>query len=159
MTNQYDDVDKRVPVLYFAYGSNMNPLRMKERGVQYYSREHLILPEWSLKFHKITFEPNKGAANIVKDRSGVVEGVLYEVTMEGIVNLDKYEHYPTEYDRVTLTTSHDGIEKEILTYIAHSHKTREGLKPSREYLEHLLAGEDILSKGYYNMLKEVETLD
>ncbi len=154
-----EKIDEETLILYFSYGSNMNPLRMKERGVVFYSREYLVLPEWSLKFHKITFDPNKGAANIVQDNRGVVEGVLYEVTMEGIVNLDKYEHYPIEYDRVTLTISHDGIEKDILTYIAHPHKTREGLKPSREYLDHLLAGEDILSENYYNMLKEVKTLD
>lgn len=154
-----EEIDEGTLILYFSYGSNMNPLRMKERGVDFYSREHLVLPGWCLKFNKTTIQPGKGAANIVPQAGGIVEGGLYQVTMDGIVTLDKYEHYPIEYDRVTLTISHDGIEKDIMTYIAHPHKTRKGLKPSREYLEHLLAGEDILSEHYYNMLNEVETLD
>ncbi len=153
-------IDKRTLVSYFAYGSNMNPDRMREREVVFYSRELLILSGWSLKFHKITIQPNKGAANIVPDESGAVQGILYKVTMEGISNLDKFEHYPIEYDRVSLRVPFDeDDEKLILTYIAHPHKTREGLKPSRSYLEHLLAAEDILSEDYYNQLKEVETLD
>ena len=155
-----EKIDKRRLVSYFAYGSNMNPERMEERGVVFYSRELLILSGWCLRFHKTTIEPNKGAANIVPDESGVVEGILYEVTMEGIANLDKFEHYPTEYDRVTFMLSDSkGVEKEIYTYIAHPHNTREGLKPSRSYLQHLLATKDILSVDYYNQLKEVETLD
>lgn len=158
MGNQ--ETEERGLVSYFAYGSNMNPERMKEREVVFYSRDLLILPGWSLKFHKTTIQPNKGAANIVADDSGVVEGILYQITMEGIFNLDKYEHYPTEYDRVTLKIlDNKGLEKEIVTYIAHPHKTKEGLKPSRFYLEHLLAAEDILSEDYYNQLKRVETLD
>ena len=155
----YEKIDKNGLVLYFAYGSNMNPDRMKERGVTFYSRELLLLPGYELVFNKIVKTPNAAAANIISDKGGVVEGVLYEVTMEGIRNLDKYEHYPNEYDRVALQILHNGVEKEVLTYIAHTHKTREGLKPSREYLEHLLSGKDILSDTYYNKLREVETLD
>ena len=114
-----------------------------------------------LKFHKISSHaPNTGVASIVPDENGLVEGILYIVTMSAIRSLDKYEGYPREYDRVTLTLSDfSEMEKEIYTYIAHPHKTREGLKPSRSYLEHLLAAEDILSVDYYNQLIEVETLD
>ena len=80
--------------------------------------------------------------------------------MEGIINLDSYENYPTEYDRVNLSVSiEEDKELEIMTYIAHTHKIKEGLKPSRSYLEHLLAASDLLSGNYYNRLKQVETLD
>ncbi len=155
-----EEIDKSELVPYFAYGSNMNPERMVERGVEFFSRELLILDGWSLRFHKITLHPNTGAANIVPDRGGVVEGILYEVTIEGISRLDQYEHYPTEYDRVGLRVRLDcGNEAEILTYIAHTHKTREDLKPSRSYLDHLLAASDLLSENYYNQLKKVEALD
>jgi len=152
-------IDGNAVVSYFAYGSNMNPARMRERGVMFYSRELLILPGYSLKFHKITLHgPNTGAANIVPNENGVVEGILYKITWVGIRNLDKYEGYPAEYDRVKLKVPHgEGIEKEILTYIAHPHRTRDCLKPARFYLDHLLAAEDILSQDYYNQLRLRET--
>ncbi len=154
-------IDRKVVLNYFAYGSNMDPARMKERGVMFYSGELLILPGYSLKFHKITpHGPNTGAANIVPDEKGVVEGILYEITWAGIRNLDKYEGYPTEYNRLKLkVTLSEGTEKEIITYMAHPHRTQEGLKPARFYLEHLLQAEDILSEDYYNQLKVVETSD
>ncbi len=154
-------IDRNGVVSYFAYGSNMNPARMKERGVFFYSRELLVLPGYSLKFHKITsYGPNIGAANIVPDKNGVVEGVLYKVTLVGIHNLDKYEGYPIEYDRVTLKVVHSEVlEKEIHTYIAHPHKTQDGLKPARFYLDHLLAAEDILSQDYIDQLRASETAD
>jgi len=151
--------DRTKVVNYFAYGSNMNPERMRERGVLYYSRQRLVLPGYSLKFNKIVYAPHAGAANIIPDENDQVEGVLYKITLRGIQNLDKYEHYPTQYDRVTLRAPHQGSNLiEILTYIAHPHKTREGLRPDREYLDHLLAAQDLLSEDYYNYLKLFETL-
>lgn len=153
-------INKTGLVLYFAYGSNMNPERMRERGVMFYSRKHLVLLGYSLKFNKIVSIPNAGAANIIPDQNGLVEGVLYQVTVKGIQNLDKYEHYPNEYDRVRLRVlDSNSSHLEITTYIAQEDKTSDGLKPRAEYLDHLLAAEDLLSENYYNQLKIVETLD
>jgi len=153
-------IDERGLVLYFAYGSNMNPERMRERGVTFYSRQRLVLPGYSLKFNKTVSVPNAGAANIIPDENGVVEGVLYKVTVKGILNLDKFEHYPNEYDRVILKVPDQRNNYiEIKTYIAHPHKTSENLKPRQIYLDHLLAAEDLLSESYYNQLKMLETLD
>ena len=147
-------------VNYFAYGSNMNPERMRERGALFYSRQRLILPGYGLTFNKIVSTPNAGVANIVPDENGVVEGVLYQVTLKGILNLDRYEHYPNEYDRVILRVPYKiNQHLEIKTYIAQQHKTRDQLKPTRLYLDHLLAADDLLSENYYNQLKMLETLD
>jgi len=155
-----NNMDRKVILNYFAYGSNMNPARMKDRGVMFYSRELLILSGYSLKFHKISrSSPNTGVASIVPDESGVVQGILYKVTWAGIRNLDKYESYPTEYDRVKLKVAHNGTEIEIMTYTAHPHKTRDGLKPARDYLNHLLAAGDILSQDYFDQLRASGTAD
>ncbi|TFG77678.1 MAG: gamma-glutamylcyclotransferase [Thermodesulfobacteriales bacterium] len=155
-----EQVDRTQVINYFAYGSNMNPVRMRERGVLFYSRKLLILPGYSLKFNKTVSSPNAGAANIVTNAEGLVEGILYQITLKGMLNLDRYEHYPAEYDRVTLRVSNQGKNDiEIKTYIAHPHKTRDGLKPTKSYLDHLLEAEDLMSEDYYNQLKIVETLD
>ena len=154
-----DHTDKLRLVLYFAYGSNMNPERMRDRGVIFYSRQHLVVPGYELVFNKIVKTPDAGAANIIPNEDSLVEGTLYLITWQGILNLDSYEHYPNEYDRVTLRVLDREDENEIVTYIAHPHKTQQNLKPMRSYLEHLLEARDILSENYYNNLKKVETLD
>lgn len=155
-----EKIDKMGLVPYFAYGSNMNPQRMRERGVTFYSRQHLVLHGYELVFNKIVKTADEGAANIVPNQSSLVEGTLYLITWQGIFNLDRYEQYPNEYDRVIFNLSElIGLDKEVYTYIAHPHKTREGLKPKRSYLEHLLEAKDILSENYYKKLKKVETLD
>ena len=145
---------------YFAYGSNMNPQRMKDRGVSYSTRLTANLKGYTLKFNKTAARnPKEGYANIVPDKKQVVEGALYEITDDDILKLDSYEGYPDNYYRekvtVLLTT---GIE-EAVTYIASQDKVQEGLKPSKEYLKHLLAAWDMLSDEYYQHLKLWETID
>ena len=72
-----NNMDRKVILNYFAYGSNMNPARMKDRGVIFSSRELLRLPGYSLKFHKIArSSPDTGVASIVPDENCVVEGLL-----------------------------------------------------------------------------------
>lgn len=146
---------------YFSYGSNMNPERMRERGVIYLSRERFVLQGYELRFNKISrSNPLAGAANIVPRASGEVEGVLYRITMSGLFNLDRYEGYPEEYDRKRLIIDASGKKKgEIITYIAHPSRVREGLRPVREYLLHLLEARDFLSRPYYERLKAFKTLD
>ena len=96
---------------YFAYGSNMNPERMKERGAHFTSIDSYKLRGYSLKFNKISFEkPCTGCANIVPDEMGVVEGVLYKITVQGLYNLDKFEGYPVHYDRVGFSIDMGGSQ-------------------------------------------------
>lgn len=146
---------------YFAYGSNMDPDRMRRRGIRFYKREHAILEGWRLKFNKIASRnPREGYANIEKDPRSIVEGILYEIQDSDIEKLDKYEGYPNHYYRIKVRVKLDsGEEVEAITYIARSNKVREGLKPSKEYLSHLLKGCDLLSKEYCEMLRNWETLD
>ena len=44
-------------------------------------------------------------------------------------------------------------------YIAKEDMTAEGLKPTKEYLNNLLKGCDILSKEYCEKLRNIETID
>lgn len=146
---------------YFSYGSNMNPDRMKERGVLYLSRESFVLEGYELRFNKISrSNPQAGAANIVPHASGEVEGALYRITVSGLLYLDRHEGYPDEYDRKKLIIDTKENKKgEIITYIAHPSRVTEGLRPMREYLRHLLEAWDLLSGPYYERLKAHETID
>ena len=88
---------------YFAYGSNMNPERMKQRGIKFTQREWAILKNWRLEFNKKASRNLKeGYANIVRDNNEAVEGILYEISEENVKKLNKWERYPIHYDRTTV---------------------------------------------------------
>ncbi|PMP98165.1 MAG: gamma-glutamylcyclotransferase [Thermodesulfobacterium geofontis] len=147
-------------IKYFAYGSNMDPQRMKERGVNYISRKPAILEGWKLVFNKISSNnPNEGYANIIKDKNSKVEGCLYEVEESEIKKLDKYEGYPNHYTRTEIEVMVEGNKVFATTYKANPEKISDALKPSKEYLNHLLKGYDCFSKEYLEKLKKTETLD
>ena len=146
---------------YFAYGSNMNSESIIERGVNFSKREHVILENWMLEFNKISSRnPKEGYANIVKDKKSMIEGILYKVQKSDIEKLDRYEGYPDHYDRIKVRVKlDDGEEVEAITYVANPNRVKEGLKPCRAYLDHLLKGCDLLSKEYCERLRKWETLD
>jgi cation transport regulator ChaC len=146
---------------YFAYGSNMDPQRMNERDVHFSQRRHAILKGYALKFNKVSSNnPREGYANIVQKKDEIVEGVLYEIPESDLSKLDRAEGYPTHYQKMSvLVKLDDDTEVWAVTYVAQPSKLREGLKPTREYLNHLLAAQDILSESYVEKLRSVETLN
>ena len=149
-------------VYYFAYGSNMNPERMREeRSINYSQRKHAILKGFRLAFNKVsTKNAKEGFANIVANKRETVEGVLYAITASDLLELDKIEGYPIHYDRIRLNIeTDDGEHIEAEVYVAQPDYIRKGLKPSRDYMKHLLAAKDIISNKYYESLKTIETLD
>jgi len=134
---------------------------MRERRINFSKREHAILEGWRLEFNKVaSLNPKEGYATIVKDEEKVVEGILYIIQDVDIKKLDRYEGYPNHYDRIKVRVKTDGgKEIEAITYVAKPDKVREGLRPSKEYLNHLLKGCDLLSQEYCENLKKWETLD
>jgi len=147
---------------YFAYGSNVNPKRMKERGAAFRSLRKARLKGYRLVFNKRT---KKGAAaNVVEAPGEAVEGVLYELENpeEAIRNLDEREGYygPGEdnhYERLVMKVeTPDGKLYDAVVYVAKNPEhLAEGLKPSEDYLAHLLIACELglLSEGYCKNLK------
>lgn len=90
----------------------------------------------------------------------VVEGVLYEIDKSDTGNLDRFEGFPSHYNRINVKVKlDDSHELEAFTYIAQPDKIRDGLKPTKEYLSHYFAARDILSKEYLHTLETLQTLD
>lgn len=151
----------QMKIFYFAYGSNMNPQRMIVREAFFTERVGAKLPGYKLVFNfRRSRNPGESAANIVPDPGDCVEGALYLTDEDALSKLDVFEGCPNHYRReeVTVVTK-DGREIKALVYIANDDKTADGLKPSKEYLGHLLAGQDLLSENYYNNLQNTQTLD
>jgi gamma-glutamylcyclotransferase len=153
-------------VWYFAYGSNMNPARLsdqrlKERAVQMGPRIGGRLDGWRLAFNKVARSPAGAAAgNIIEAPGDAVHGTLNEMPEAGLEVLDIWEgvaggHYERRTMQVVRTDTHETVD--AVVYVAL--KVGEGLKPTREYLGHLLAGRDLLPADYWERLNATPTLD
>ena len=144
-------------ILYFAYGSNMNKQRMILRDVSFRRRFSGVLYDWKLIFNAINEDEKAGSANIVFSKDSKVEGAVYETDEESLIKLDKFEIH---YDRKKiLIKDESGKEIECHVYITHPEQTKDGLKPTKKYLMHLLEGKDLISKEYFDFLSDISTLD
>lgn len=141
---------------YFAYGSNLDDNRMISRGINFTSKEKGILKGYRFIINKISQKnPNIGFANIIKDENSEVEGIIYEVNINDILSLDKYEGAPKHYRRETLNVNNE----EVIVYIANDSWTSvDELYTTEEYKNHILEGKDYLSKKYFNQLLKIKTL-
>ena len=151
---------------YFAYGSNMNSVRLfAERlvpeGVAMGERVAGRLDGWRLAFNKrARTPPGAGAGNIVPAAGGVVHGTLNLLPAKGFEVLDRYEgvtggHY--ERRIMPVVRADTGTAIEAITYVAM--QVGEGLRPTRAYLGHLLAGRDLLPADYFDWLTATQTFD
>lgn len=139
---------------YFAYGSNMNPARVRERGLEVLAISAAALHGVRLGFDKQAREhAGAGHACLSFDAAGIVEGVLYQLASEAdLLRMDHFERTPINYSRelVTVVTA-DGTVS-AWTYFANPAVWRSGGRPSRDYLSHLLAGRAYLSDAYFQRL-------
>ena len=151
---------------YFAYGSNMNAARLFEDrlrpdGVARGERIAGWLDGWRLAFNKrARLPPGAGAGNIVPAPGEVVHGTLNLLPPKGFEILDRYEgvaggHY--ERRLVPVVRADSGATIEAVTYVALL--VGEELRPTRDYLGHLLAGRDLLPADYCTRLGATPTID
>ena len=129
--------------LYFAYGSNLDPVQLADREIDFANPRRAFAHNWRLAFNKIATlhaVPGEGRANIVPARRRGVEGVAFEIGRDAFANLDWYEGAKSgHYRRMTISlVLEDGAEAEADTYVATL--TGTGLKPSPWYMQRILAG-------------------
>jgi len=137
-------------MLYFAYGSNMNPDQMRSRAPG-----HRVVGLAALKEHRLAFpvysnEWGGGVSSIQLHHGETVWGVLYEVSEEEIKTLDRFEGYrgPANqhnvYDRehvtVELVRPDDGSFPRRVRADLYVARPSNPSPPSRRYLDTLIAG-------------------
>ena len=153
-------------IWYFAYGSNMDmarlhEARLKPRGVPVSARTLGRLDGWRLVFNKPWHKfSGAAAANIIRDPDAITFGTLNRMPPEGLDVLDHYEgvaqgHYERRW--LTVTDGATGVPVDAVAYVAVSDLT-EGLIPPRFYLDHLLAGRDLLPADYAAWLQSHPSL-
>jgi hypothetical protein len=81
------------PVLYFAYGSNMNEAQMVERCPSARFAGVATLPDRQLAFTRRSVNRGCGAADAVKAPGHKLWGVVYEFSDADLPRLDRSEGY------------------------------------------------------------------
>ena len=145
---------------YFAYGSNMNQLRMQGRDMRVVSLVAGWIDGFGLRFNKRSRrDDNLACANIVFARNERIEGVLYELeTLAEIAKLDPHEGAPRRYSREVFYVQTSGGPKPAWVYVANPAVLDSQILPARWYVEHLLAGREFLSDDYWQGINSTDCL-
>lgn len=146
---------------YFAYGSNMNPARVRTRGLRVRAIHAGRLAGFDLAFDKQSRDhADSGHANLVHARDGYAEGVLYELVSEEEIRLmDPFERAPINYSREAVTVATAAGAIHAWTYFANPAVRAPGARPEAAYLAHLLCGRPWLSEDWYARLAAWPTVE
>lgn len=123
---------------YFAYGSNLNHKQMNCR-----CPDNKFIMRAYLDNHKFVYDgysSKRGGAvaNVLESADSIVWGGLYEISKSDFENLDKYEGFPSLYDRKELKVKDDhGNIYKAITYFRIEEKI--GI-PSSEYKKIIIDG-------------------
>jgi gamma-glutamylcyclotransferase len=150
---------------YFAFGSNMDPKRLANRGLIWTKDEVAVLDGYEMRCDVLCDRiaqhcPGCGTANITSTAGGKVEGILYTLPDGELEKLDVFEGHPTNHTREVVSVQRaDGTVIEAVTYMAHPEKIHDDLRPHPDYLAHILAGaRGRLSPEYVAMLEAIQPL-
>jgi sulfite reductase (NADPH) flavoprotein alpha-component len=144
---------------YFGYGSNINLISLRVKGVNPIKSEKAKLTGWELRFNVAHwFKHEGGMGNIVpsKDLNAIVEGMVHFCNDQDLNSLDLMEAYGIGYDRITVPVlKADGTKIEAVTYIGLPASLDDTCRPTRRYLSILLKGAVAadLSKHYIKNLE------
>lgn len=145
-------------MIYFAYGSNMEPEQMQSRCPNYRVIGIGLLNHYALAFTRWSRSWNSGTVDIVPEKGGKVYGALYDLNPDDLKRMDKFADYPQSYVRQDVMME---CGKEILpalTYVA----VRQGVfLPSKSYLRKMIQGAEArkLPEKYTSFLKSIQTHD
>ncbi|MGD8978273.1 MAG: gamma-glutamylcyclotransferase [Gammaproteobacteria bacterium] len=132
--------------LYFAYGSNMHPLRLAERTPSCEPLGVARLDRHLLRFHKRSRVAGdlSGKCNVfATGRPGdVVHGVVYRIREVERAALDEAEGAGRGYESVTMRVSMGSSRIEAWSYRAHPEWVDDGLRPYDWYLALVAGGAD-----------------
>lgn len=147
---------------YFAYGSNLHPLRLKQRvpsarlvGVVKHSR-------YSLCFHKKSIDGSV-KCNLLNtgNASDFIYGAIYTIKAEHKKDLDKFEGKGFGYEDKQIQLQYGGREYTCFTYLAQSSYIVDELKPYHWYKQLVILGARYLQfpELYISAIETVESIE
>ena len=120
---------------YAAYGSNLHPLRLRERAPSARLEGTGFLPDWSLRFHKRSVDASAKCS--IQQGSSGVHFAIYDVSKADKENLDRIEGVGSGYDVMHLDIPDFG---QCFSYAASDTHIDETLDPYDWYQALVLAG-------------------
>lgn len=114
----------------FSYGMNTNTQEMAARCPRSVRIGSATLNGYRLRF--------ANHADVISDPGSTVAGVLWEITLDCIINLDILEGYPYYYDRKIVEVSCADKKYECLVYVMQPGNA--GAPPSHIYLQMITEG-------------------
>lgn len=141
---------------YFGYGSNINLVSLKAKGVIPFASEKAILNGWRLKFNvQHWFQHEGGMANIERssDPADFVEGMVHTCPDESLELLDAVESYRIGYDRIIVEVPTALGMIEAQTYIGLPAYLDDNCLPTKRYLNIILKGAEAAGFSQPNLDK------
>ena len=160
LNTQTQAVKKIYMIYYFAYGSNLHPLRLKKRVPSAELVAVAKYPNHSLIFHK---QSNDGSSKCNMFNSDVdsdlVYGAIYKIKPEHKNALDRFEGDGYIDNQIIL--KHDGNEYDCFAYLAQQTHLDDNLKPYHWYKELVVLGAQYLKfpGSYISSIKAVESMN
>lgn len=103
--------------LYFAFGSNMDDAQMARRCPGATAVTMATLPDHRLAFRGPSKNRGGGVASIDPAPGRSVRGLLWNLSEEDVLTLDRMEGAPQWYKRVSLSvTTDEGLMEEVILY-------------------------------------------
>lgn len=139
-------------MLYFGYGSNLNPAHWQEWCRRHGFDDNLLTPvgrgyliDHHLVFPRRSYGWGGGVLGLTPLRGAVVEGMLFEVGVEQLKALDLKEGvHVGAYDRKSVKVqTEDGQLIEAVTYFACEDVPGTFVHPSARYIRTVAAGYDV----------------
>ena len=124
--------------LYFAYGSNMDPLQMEQR-----CPGAVVIGPARLDGYRLAFVWDSpgwggGVGTVFPARGGMVWGVLWELTDDDEKALDRYEGVAVgAYTKERVVPDADGKPVNAFVYVATDTRPKQ---PSARYVDALVRG-------------------
>ena len=147
-------------IFYFAYGSNLHPLRLMERvpsaelvGVSKYINH-------ALTFHK---RSNDGSSkcNMFSSETDLIYGAIYKLNPKHKDDLDEFEGMGYGYIDHQITLEHNQNRYTCFTYLAQQSHIVSDLKPYHWYKKLVMLGAQYLRfpDKYISSVKAVESIE
>lgn len=154
---------------HFEYGLNMNGDVMREKVGDYLIRLPAELRGYKLVFSVIdAYNPYAGLVNLEEAKGGTVWGMAYLLTEDQIEKLEasEYDHFVYNsygfgnwYDPTVGVYLNGYMLDDIEAFFGDKDYVKSKLKPTRAYLEQILAGCDDLPEEYVKKLRKTKTFD
>lgn len=128
-------------LIYFAYGSNLHPLRLRRRVPSSRPLGTAVLPDHALRFDKRSVSDGSGKCRIAAQTGSRVHGVLFSLRADERPNLDAAESLGVGYflEHIQVLTA-QGEPVRAFTYVANPERVDATVQPFCWYRDIVAAG-------------------